>query len=177
MTGKPDQGLKLMAESRQDLEVISTFLQDAAVKVADLAWLPGQHRFAAVLNRYRWEHETLTGNGGSREGRGARQSERVRAGLRFEGVLKVAYQNIPRQSPGHVLGLLAIEVEEGEDGAGRLTLAFSGYASIRLEVECIEAYLEDLTRSWRALGKPDHGPDPGPDHGPDNTDDEAGRDV
>lgn len=158
MTSKSDQGLKLMAESRQDLEVISAFLQDAAVKVADLVWLPDQHRFAAVLNRYRWEREATPGTGGGRKGgRGARQSERVRAGLRFEGVLKVSYQNIPRQSPDHVLGLLTIEMEDGDDGAGQLTLAFSGYASIRLEVECIEAYLEDLTRPWRALGKPDHG--------------------
>ncbi len=149
MTDTSDQGLKLKAESRQDLEVISAFLQDAAVKVGDLAWLPDQHRFAAVLNRYRWEHEA----GGSK---GKRTPERVRAGLRFEGVLKVAYQNIPMDSPEHVLGLLAIEVEEGDDGAGRLTLACSGFASIRLEVECIEAYLEDLTRSWRALGQPEH---------------------
>lgn len=174
MTSKSDQGLKLMAESRQDLEVVSTFLQDAAVKVADLAWLPGQHRFAAVLNRYRWEREVSSGNGGGKSGgRGARQAERVRAGLRFEGVLKVSYQNIPRESPDHVLELLAIEVEDGDDGAGRLTLAFSGYASIRLEVECIEAYLEDLTRPWRALGRPDHGPDLGPEHAIDGAGSDA----
>jgi hypothetical protein len=149
MTGKLGQGLKLMAQSRKDLEVISTFLQDAAVKVSDLAWQPGQHRFAAVLNRYRWEQETAAG-------KSKKKPERVRAGLRFEGVLKASYQNIPMQDPDHVLGLLAIEVEEGDDGAGWLTLACSGYASIRLEVECIEAYLEDLTQPWRALGKPGH---------------------
>ncbi len=161
-TGRVSQGLKLMAEGRQDLEVISTFLQDAAIKVSDLAWQPGQHRFAAVLNRYRWEHETEAG-----KNRGKR--ERVRAGLRFEGVLKASYRNIPLQDPGHVLGLLAIEVEEGEDGAGWLTLACSGYASIRLEVECIEVYLEDLTRPWRALGRPEHTPGPAPN--------EAGSDA
>lgn len=154
MTGSSDQNLKLMAESRADLEVMSTFLQDAAVKVGDLAWQPGQHRFAAVLNRYRWE--------GERDRK--QKPERVRAGLRFEGVLKASYQNIPMNDPDHVLGLLAIEVEEDEDGAGRLTLACSGYASIRLEVECIEAYLEDLTRPWRALGRPEH------DVGEDATD-------
>jgi hypothetical protein len=155
---KVSQGLKLMAESRPDLEVISTFLQDAAVKVSDLAWQPDQHRFAAVLNRYRWELEGEKSKDGSKP-------ERVRTGLRFEGVLKASYRNIPLQDPDHVLGLLAIEVEEGEDGAGRLTLACSGYASIRLEVECIEAYLEDLTPPWRALGRPEHAVD------------EAGNDV
>ena len=145
MTGPSGQNLKLMATSRADLEVMSSFLQDAVVKVGDMAWQPGRHRFAAVLNRFRWEQD----------GKKSR-SERVRAGLRFEGVLKASYQNIPMSDPDHVLGLLAIEVEEDEDGAGRLTLACSGYASIRLEVECIEAYLEDLTRPWRALGRPEH---------------------
>lgn len=143
-----DQQLRLKAESRADMEVISTFLQDAAMKVGDLAWQPGQHRFAAVLNRYRWE-----GTGPSRK---KSKSERVRAGLRVEGVLSASYQNIPMHDPDHVLGLLAIEMEEDEDGAGRLTLACSGFASIRLEVECIEAYLEDLTRPWRATNEPEH---------------------
>lgn len=141
-----DQPLRLMAESRADLEVMSSFLQDAAVKVGDIAWQPGQHRFAAVLNRYRWEQDSAKKS----------KSERVRSGLRIEGVLKAAYRNIPLNDPDHVLGLLAIEVEEGEDGAGVLTLACSGYASIRLEVECLDAYLEDLTRPWRALGRPGH---------------------
>lgn len=165
-TGRVSQGLKLMAEGRHDLEVISTFLQDAAIKVSDLAWQPGQHRFAAVLNRYRWEHETEAGKGSG-------QPERVRAGLRFEGVLKASYRNIPLQNPDHVLGLLAIEVEDGDDGAGWLTLACSGYASIRLEVECIEVYLEDLTRPWRALGRPEHSPE----HAAGPAIDEAGSDA
>lgn len=152
MTAPSSQKMKLMAENREDLEVMSTFLQDAAVKVGDLAWQPDQHRFAAVLNRYRWEQNAGAGKDGARP-------ERVRAGLRFEGVLKASYKNVPMTDPDHVLGLLTIEVEEGDDGAGLLTLACSGYASIRLEVECIEAYLEDLTRPWRALGRPEHSVD------------------
>ena len=47
--------MKLVAADSEDLEMLSARLQDAAGKLKDFAWLPKQHRFACVLNRYRWE--------------------------------------------------------------------------------------------------------------------------
>ena len=147
-----DELLKLKAESKDDLAVISAVLQDAVVRVGDLAYLPREHRFAMVLNRYRWEKEALDGAGLGRR----RDGERVRAGLHFNGVLKAQVQHVPLADRSHVMEILAIEVEEREDGAATVLLDFSGFATIRLEVECIDARLDDLSEPWSALRRPAH---------------------
>ena len=50
-----DSQLKLIALDEQDLEIVSSHLQDAVVRVGDLAYVPSQKRFAAILNRFNWE--------------------------------------------------------------------------------------------------------------------------
>ena len=50
-----DNQLKLIALDEQDLEIVSSHLQDAVVRVGDLAYVPSQKRFAAILNRFNWE--------------------------------------------------------------------------------------------------------------------------
>src|SRR5262249_27442003 len=42
--------LKLIALDADDLSVLSAHMQDALVRVSDLAWLPAQKRFVAVCN-------------------------------------------------------------------------------------------------------------------------------
>ena len=46
--------LKLLAFDADDLAVISANLQDALLRVGDLAWLPAEQRFVAVSNRFDW---------------------------------------------------------------------------------------------------------------------------
>ena len=45
---------KLIALDEEDLAVLSSLLQDAVLRVADMAYLPKQRRFAAALNRFEW---------------------------------------------------------------------------------------------------------------------------
>lgn len=153
--------VRLKADSEEDLAVLSAMIQDATIRVGDIAWLKSKRRFAVVLNRYRWEEDAPQGN---------KKPERVRAALRFENVLAATFKNVPVGDKDHILGLLAVSARTDDDGGGMLDLDFSGFASIRLEVECIEAYLEDMTRPWRALARPDHdvpGQDTDPaTHGP-----------
>ena len=47
--------LKLIALDQDDLEVVSTHLQDAVVKVADIVWLPAEKRLVLGLDRFDWE--------------------------------------------------------------------------------------------------------------------------
>lgn len=141
--------LKLEARTPEDLAVISAVLQDATLRVGDIAWLRGARRFAAVLNRYRWET-------GADERSRSTPGERVRAGLHVDFVLRTASRYMPRHEPDHVLDLLAIRVEPGEDLAARIDLVFAGGPEIRLDVEYIEARLVDLTPPWRARRRPEH---------------------
>jgi hypothetical protein len=127
--------LKLLAFDGEDLEVISTHLQDAAVKPADMAWLPREKRFALVVDRFDWC--------------GAQSGERTRrrSGLHFERVLGVKRSHFEQDGDAAAV-LLSIAFDVSDDPAGLVTLYFEGGGAIRLEVECLEAAMSDLGPAW-----------------------------
>ena len=55
-----------------------------------------------------------------------------------------------------MLNLLDIEFTETDAPAGVVTIIFSGGATLRLEVECLEAELADLGPSWTTTARPVH---------------------
>lgn len=144
--------LKLIALDAEDLAVLSAHLQDAVVRVGDLAWLPREGRFAAMLSRFDWA--AAIGAGTRRR---TKRQIRRRTALRFERVKAARVQNIDLKSRSQVLSLLAIQYEAASDVGGAVTLVFAGGAAIRLEVECIEGEMRDLGGAWRARAVPDHG--------------------
>jgi len=139
--------LTLAAEDPEDLEIISARLQDAVARHKDLVWLPKAHRFAALFNRFKWEDTKRKGN-----------AVRVRAGLSFDNVLSVKSHNIRSGDPNAVLSLLAVRFtpQADDDPGGTVELIFSGGGVIRLEVECIEVTLSDVSGEWAARGRPVH---------------------
>lgn len=151
--------LKLIALDADDLAVISAQLQDALLKVGDLAYLPGERRFAALGNRFDWADALQDG------GRPV-EFVRRRSALRFERVLSAKIQGIDLARKGEVLSLLTITFEPSgapEDPGGHVVLHFANGGAIRLGVECIEAELKDLGAVWRAKSMPQH---PGDDKTP-----------
>ena len=136
----------LAAEDAEDLQIISAKLQDAVGRVGDLVWLPKARRFAALLNRFKWENKRSSDN------------LRVRSGLYFNSVLSAKSHKIMRGDPDAVLSLLAIRFTQkgAEDPGGTVELIFSGGGSIQLEVEALDAGLSDESGHWAALGRPDH---------------------
>jgi hypothetical protein len=137
--------LKLAAADAEDLEMLSARLQDAAGKLKDFVWLPRQRRFAAMLNRFRWEDPRGPGT-------------RVRAALRFDGVSKVQSANVKRGASEAVVSLLTINFTPNSEGdpAGVIELVLAGGGTIRLTVECIDAELVDQTGPWAARARPSH---------------------
>jgi Protein of unknown function (DUF2948) len=135
--------LKLAAADAEDLEVLSARLQDAVCKLKDFGWHPKKRRFAAVVNRLKWEE------GGRR---------RVRTGLHFNGVLKVQSQKVKLGAGEAVVALLALRFSPagGDDPSGVIEIVLAGGGMIRLTVECIDAELADITSPWAARGRPDH---------------------
>jgi DUF2948 family protein len=139
--------LKLLALDEEDLAVVSSHLQDAVVRVGDMAYVPSQKRFAALVNRFDWESAT-----GKDEGK----YQRRRTALRFDRVLRAQHKDLQPGKPDRVLSLLAIKFEVGEAPGGKIMLFFSGDVLIQLEVECVEAELRDLGPSWPTRRKPQH---------------------
>ena len=142
--------LKLIAFDADDLAVISAHLQDALVRVGDLAWLPAERRFAAVGSRFDWADALKVG------GNSSASYLRRQAGLRFERVRGARLLGIDVRRKDAILSLLAIGFEPSEPPAGHVFLRFADGAAIRLEVECIEAELKDLGPVWRAASMPKH---------------------
>ncbi|MFD1157943.1 DUF2948 family protein [Roseovarius aestuarii] len=141
--------LNLGALASDDLEVISSLVQDAVFPISEMAWRAGERRFALLLNRFRWEDD----------GRDRHGPERVRALLVVDNVLRVASQGIDRRDPDLILSLMAVTFEAGEDGTGQVLMTLAGDGAIRLEVEALEVTLKDVTQPYAApSGKtPDHG--------------------
>jgi DUF2948 family protein len=144
--------LKLIALDADDLAVISANLQDAVMRVGDLAFQPREKRFAAVANRFDWvdalEQEAAKGE--------HRHYARRRTALRFERVLSAQVQGLDPKNKSAVTSLLAVAFEPLEPPAGLITLQFADGSAIRLHVECIEAELRDLGPAWEAKSKPQH---------------------
>jgi hypothetical protein len=136
--------LKLLALDTEDLEVLSAHLQDAVLKVGDMAFLPADKRFALVANRFDWDSAD------------AGQNRRRRTGLHFDRVLRVRRQRIRTDAPDAVLNLLAVTFEATEAPSGLVTLVFSGGAAVQLEVECLECQMRDLGPVWETASRPVH---------------------
>ncbi len=140
--------LKLAAVDEEDLRVISAHMQDALVRVGDISWMPQKGRFVLLANRYEWLSHMRA------EGDAPRQA---RTGLHFDGVLSVKSRNIRQDMKNGVLSLLAIAFIPHENPpGGYIDLIFAGDGCIRLEVECIEAWMEDLGECWAVDCLPCH---------------------
>ena len=146
--------LKFVVLDEEDLEVASTHLQDAVVKVADVHWRPGEKRLIVGLNRFDWENARDTNT--NRDKKARNEYRRRRAALRFERVLSCKCQHVNPAHKDEVLNLLAVEFQETEAPSGVIVLSFSGGATLRLEVECLEAELADLGPTWSTAACPFH---------------------
>ena len=143
--------LNLGAQDSDDLQVISTLLQDAVFPASEMSWRAADRRFAILLNRFRWEDRSAA------EARG-RAYERVQSLLVIDNVMGVASQGVDRKDADTVLSLLSIAFEPGEDGTGHVELILAGDGGLRLSVEALEVSVRDVTRPYRALSGhvPDH---------------------
>ena len=148
--------LKLVALDEEDLKVVSAHMQDAILRVEDMAWEPGSNRFVALLNRFDWpsadrlaDNETVAKNP-------KKPYQRRRCALRFDCVTNVQLKNISFDNRTAVLELLAISFEADEMPSGTVELIFADHCSVRLQVECIEAELSDLGPGWGTRSRPEH---------------------
>lgn len=140
--------LNLGALEQDDLQVISSLVQDAVFPITEMSWSPARQRFAILLNRFRWEDK----------GRTRRAPQRVRTLLVAENVRHVSSQGLDRSDKGVILSLLSISFEPSDEVSGTIQLILAGDGAIRLEVETLEITLKDVTRPYIApSGKtPEH---------------------
>lgn len=140
--------LKLVALDEDDLKIVSAHVQDAVMKIADLDYSAKGRHFILAMHRFAWEKA-----GGVLR----RRNERRQAILHFDRVLSARTAGIDKSRKDDVLSLLALTFTPGAAApAGTIDLLFSGNATVRLEVECIEARLTDTGGAWEAASRPIH---------------------
>jgi Protein of unknown function (DUF2948) len=143
--------IRLAALDAKDLEVISALVQDAVLKSGDIS-RSKSGTFALEMNRFAWDKAPRKFLGRVL----STTSERRRSVLHFARVTEAKMFGVSQAKPDEVLSLLAIKFVSGEAPAGTVELMFSGNASIRLSVECIECQLTDIGAAWAALATPKH---------------------
>ena len=149
-----DAPLRLIAQSPDDLQVLAALVQDAVFPITEMTYSKRQHRFALLLNRFRWEDKAAA----ELEGR---PFERVRSLLVFDDVLGVRSQGIDRGDKDTILSLLGITFSPAEEGSGVVELILAGDGTVALQMEALEVTLTDVSRPYRANSGhvPQHGSD------------------
>lgn len=131
--------LRLLAADADDLQIMSAALQDAIMRPVDIRWERKARRLTLVLSRFCWEC------GGTR----------VMSAMQFGDVQAVKSRRLPR-APESALELLAMDFMPTESPSGRVVMMFAGGGDLRVDVECLDAVLTDLSDRWPANAAPEH---------------------
>lgn len=148
VSSTPVEPLRLLAEDSDDLQIISAALQDAILRPVDIVWEKQARTLTIAFSRFCWEC------GGTR----------VMSAMQFGDVLAVKSRRLSR-SPDASLELLALDFMPTEAPGGRVILMFAGGGDLRIDVECLDAVVTDISAPWPARMEPTHTDDPEIDEG------------
>ena len=119
---------KIIAQSPEDLQIISACCSEAKVKISEIKYLPSSKIFLLSLLRFYKETEN--------------NNSSINSIIKFEFIESSKSKNIDQKSPNILMELLAIDVFK-KDHNFEITLLFSKNRFITLSTEVIEATLED----------------------------------
>lgn len=143
-----ERPFRVRAEDAEDLAVVSAYLQDAVLPVAEIAYEPAAERFVLVAARFRWEKALRA----QVAAEGGEPDERVHCGVRFDDVTAVRVRGAdPRTERGRMLDLLQIACDDG-----RVDLVCADDVTIRLDVRRLACHVEDLGEPWPTVFRPTH---------------------
>jgi len=150
--------LRLRAVSTEDVEILSTLLQDAIIPGEDMSFERAGRRFVMVANRFCWDRPAVAG---VTTDSGAPVYERQLCGIQILNIDKVRTTGMPASRRGALFNLLAITAMTTADGA-TVELLFSGGVSLRLDADSLVILAEDLEESRPTPNLPSHSDDQSP---------------
>ncbi len=137
--------LKLRAEDKHDLHILSACLQDALLPVTAMAFDQEKKEFTLLANRFCWEVD-------AHEHEGIPLYARIHAGVHFSNVHGVKHRGFSKQNPIHILSLMCLYGEIDNE----IHLVFADGEHICLHVNGVTCHMMDLHDSWITYQKPDH---------------------
>ena len=147
MTVDEKIGLKLIGKNREDLKVISAYLQDSIATVRNMVFLKKNKIFVMIVNRFMWEDV---------EKGVFRKNKRIRCALKFEEVFAVKSQNINQKRKNKPLEFLAIKSVLTPNDYYEIRIFFAGDGIITINSEVIEVVMHDLDKPWNVKHIPKH---------------------
>ena len=119
---------KIIAQSSEDLQIISACCSEAKVNLNDIKYLPSNKIFLLSISRFNLESEG--------------KKKLINSIVKFDFVQSSKSKNIDQNNVDLVLELLAIDIFKKENYF-EITLLFLKNRIITLSVEVIEVTLED----------------------------------
>ena len=123
---------KIIAQSAQDLQIISACCSEAKIKLGNIKYLPKNKIFLMSIERLNKESK--------------KKNEKINSIIKFEFIDSSKSINIDQNDPNLLLELLAINLFKREYNF-EITLLFSNNAIITLSAEIIEVTLEDQKKN------------------------------
>ena len=140
--------ISLVAQNEEDLVVISTLCQDSIVKVANIKWAKKSKRFYLLINRFCWELNDLSK-------KKSLNMLRINSIMSFNSVLSVKSVGIQQNKTSDITSLLTLNYNFMTFEKQAIDLIFSGNSQITLNIECIDAYLKDISEPFEGtISKP-----------------------
>ena len=119
---------KIIAQSPEDLQIISACCSEAKVKTSEIKYLPSNKIFLLSLIRFDKENEN--------------NQSSIHSIIKFEFIESSKSKNIDQNSQKILMELIAIDVFKKEQNF-EITILFSKNRFITLSSEVIEVTLED----------------------------------
>ena len=119
---------KIIAQSPQDLQVISACCEGGKIKINEIKYLPKNKIFLFLIERSAREKQN--------------SNEKVKSIVKFEYIEKSKSKNIDFNNIKTYLELVAINIFKDNKNY-EITLLFSNNAIITLTAEIVEVVLED----------------------------------
>ena len=119
---------KIIAQSPEDLQIISACCSEAKVKISEIKYLSSSKMFLLSLLRIDKENE--------------KNKNRINSVIRFEFIESSKSKNINQNNPNMLLELLAIDIYKKNNNF-EITLLFSKNRFITLSTEIVDVTLED----------------------------------
>ena len=135
--------LKLKFLDKDEIKIFSTLCQDGIFSIEEIIFNKTDKILLATFSRFCWEffEKKDTDN----------TFYRVVSGIRICNVNKINYINIDNIDFSKFINLLSVDYNENE-----IKLNFSSDVTIKLLVDKIEIFLDDLDMPWPTGKKPIH---------------------
>ena len=143
--------INLAAQNEEDLLIFSTLCQDSLIKISNIKWAKKSKRFYILLTRLCWELNDLSKKKDT-------LLKRINSILIFDNVLSVKSKGIRQSRSDMITSLLTFDYNFLCFEKQSVDLIFSGDAQITIDIECIEAFLKDVSKPFESTSskRPDH---------------------